>query len=374
MVAPFLIVYLTTILNFDLKTAGLMGAAFGLGSFLGAYFGGKLTDRLGARTVITGSLLIGGTFLILLQFFQDFWGLSIMLFLMALFGDAIRPATMATVGDYVPKAQTGRAMGLLRLAINLGFSAAPAIGGFLAITYSYDLLFWADGLTCIAAGIYFIFASRNWRPITQVDSKQPEAEEATTQKKRKGLAPQHNKRYLIFLLATFIMGFGFIQWFHSVPLFLKSEWGFDERYIGILMMINGLVIVLFEMPIVHAIEQAKKTTIGFFVGLGLIALGFLPFLLPPVFAFAVVAILLMTVGEILNFPFSSSFALNLSPDTMRGEYSAWYGMTWSLTHITGPALGLAFIDELGYPAFWICLAVMTGGSMLLYRLVGLKAE
>ncbi|MFK7971019.1 MAG: MFS transporter [Bacteroidia bacterium] len=369
MIAPFLVVYLTTILDFELKEAGLIVAAFGAGSFSGTYVGGKLTDRIGARKVITGSLLLGGVFLILLQLVTSFWGLVGMLFTMAFFGEALRPATMASIGDYVPKSHTGRAMALLRLAINLGFTAAPAIGGFLAVSLGYAWLFWIDGLTCIAAAIYFVIASAKWRPTTQSDI----LEENATSKASTARPPHLNRRYILFLLATFIMGFGFIQWFHSIPLFLKSEWGFDERYIGALMMLNGILIVILEMPLVHIIEHKKQTIKSFFIGIVLIGASFLPFLLPAWYGFAVLAIVLMTIGEILNLPFSSSFALNLSPDSMRGEYSAWYGMTWSLTHIAGPALGLAFIDELGYPAFWSCLAVLCIVSLVLHRWAGMRS-
>jgi MFS family permease len=102
----------------------------------------------------------------------------------------------------------------------------------------------------------------------------------------------------------------------------------------------------------------------------LIAASFLPFLLRVWYGFALLAVLLLTLGEILNLPFSSSFALNLAPDNKRGEYSAWYGMTWSLTNVAGPVIGLSFADEFGWAAFWILIAVMAGGSMLLYRRSG----
>jgi MFS family permease len=369
-VVPFLTVYLNTILHFDLKLAGLLVGCFGVGSFAGTWVGGKLSDKFGPRGVIFASLVLGGVFFILLQFVKSPLGLGSMLFLTGFFGDALRPASMATVGNYVAKERTGSAMALYRLAINLGFSAAPAIGGFIAAsTLGYVGLFWIDGLTCLGAAFFFIFASRSWRPISQKDDATTEKEGSDTTKESK-LPPQRNLPYLAFLLATFIMGFGFIQWFHSVPVFMKSEWGFDERYIGTMMALNGLLIVVLEMPLVHQVEYAKKTKRAIAIGLVLIAASFLPFLLRVWYGFALLAVLLLTLGEILNLPFSSSFALNLAPDNKRGEYSAWYGMTWSLTNVAGPVIGLSFADEFGWAAFWILIAVMAGGSMLLYRRSG----
>jgi predicted MFS family arabinose efflux permease len=369
-VIPFLTVYLNTILHFDLKLAGLLVGCFGAGSFAGTWVGGKLSDTLGPRMVIFFSLLLGGIFFILLQFVKSPAGLGSMLFLTGFFGDALRPASMATIGNYVPRERTGSAMALFRLAINLGFSAAPAIGGFIAASsLGYVGLFWIDGLTCLAAAAYFIVASRNWRPAIQRDEAPEDSSEEKAVKKEL-LPPQKNLQYVFFLIATFLMGFGFIQWFHSVPVFMKSEWGFDERYIGIMMALNGMLIVIVEMPLVHQIEHLKRTKKAFGIGALLIAASFLPFLLPAWYGFAILAIMCMTVGEILNLPFSSSFALNLAPDTKRGEYSAWYGMTWSLTNVAGPAIGLSFADEFGWSAFWILIAVMAAGSMLLYRKSG----
>ncbi|MEZ4684853.1 MAG: MFS transporter [Bacteroidia bacterium] len=369
MVVPFLTVYLNTILHFELYEAGFLVAAFGIGSFAGTWVGGRLSDRIGPRWVIFSSLVLGGSCLILLQFVHETAGLATMLLLTGFFGDALRPASMATIGYYAKKERMGSAMALFRLAINLGFSAAPAIGGFLVAAFSYAALFWVDGLTCMLAAVFFIFASTKWRPVTR---KEPYGENIEVEKaEAASLPPQQNKAYLLFLLATFLMGFGFVQWFHSFAVFLKNEWGLDERYSGAALALNGLVIVLLEMPLVHYIEQLNKNMRAFSIGVALIALSFLPFVLPAWYGFAILAILLMTIGEILNLPFSSTFALKLAPEHMRGEYSAWYGMTWSLTNVAGPALGLAFVGQFGWPAFWIGLSALGMSSLILYKKAGI---
>ncbi len=144
MVLPFLTVYLTTQLNYSLQQAGLLAGAFGVGSFFGAFTGGKLTDKIGARIVISLSLLLGGLFLFILQFVTTFYPLLIFIFLAAFTGEAYRPAVMAAAGNFVDKTKTARTVGLIRLAINLGFGAAPAIGGLIAGTIGYAWLFRID--------------------------------------------------------------------------------------------------------------------------------------------------------------------------------------------------------------------------------------
>ena len=360
MVLPFLTVYLTTVLKFSLKEAGVLASAFGFGSFAGSYLGGRLSDRFGANVVIVISLFFSGLLFILLQFAVTFYSLFLLIFITALFGEAYRPAVIASVGNYVPKSKTGRTMSFLRLAINLGMSAAPAFGGFLAASLGYNWLFWIDGLTCIAGAVYFWNVSRNWEIRKTKTESAPGSENEKTV-----LPPQKNRHYLLFLLATFLMGFGFIQWFHSVPVFIKTEWGFDERYIGVLMAMNSILISLIEMPAIHTIEKAKKIKVSMLAGLAFIGMSFLPFLLPKALIFCFAATLLFTLGEIFFLPLNTSVALNMSPLSKRGEYMAWYWMTWSLANITGPSLGLAFVDEFGFSVFWVCLTIIVGLSLLL---------
>ena len=230
MVLPFLSVYLTTVLGFTLNEAGQIMGAFGVGSLGGSYFGGKLSDRFGPRPIITASLVVGGCLFILLQFFTTYWGLMGMIFLAALFGESYRPAVMTAIGDLVPQNKTARSIAFLRLAINLGFSAAPALGGVIAVSLGYKWLFWIDGITCILAAIYFLFASRKWDLKAKTESKEDDCGPEGAAK-----SPLRNPLYMWFMLATFLMGFTFIQWFHSVPVFFKTDWGYDESYIGILL-------------------------------------------------------------------------------------------------------------------------------------------
>ena len=162
MVIPFLSVYLTTVMDFSFQEAGFLISAFGFGSFGGSYFGGKLSDKIGANFVIIYSLILSGFLLIFLQFATTAYSLFGLIFLTSLFGEAYRPAVMALAGEFVPKSQTGRTMALIRLAINLGMAAGPLVGGFIAVNISYSGLFWIDGVTCIIAAIYFWFTSHNW--------------------------------------------------------------------------------------------------------------------------------------------------------------------------------------------------------------------
>jgi predicted MFS family arabinose efflux permease len=360
MVFPFLSVYLTTILGFSLSDAGILISAFGFGSLAGSFLGGRFSDKIGAHNVIILSLLVSGFLFILIQFAHSFLNIFLMIFFTSLFGEAYRPGVMALAGEFVPPSQTGRTMSLIRLAINLGMAAGPAVGGVIAVKLGYAGLFWIDGLTCIVAAVYFWITSRAWNVHRTTVTK-----EENNKLKKDSLPALKNGNYILFLLATLLMGFCFIQWFHSVPVFIKTEWGFDEQFIGLMLAVNALLVALVEMPVIHFVEHAGRTKDAILGGLIFTAFSFLPFLMPPDIATAFFAIFLMTIGEILFLPLNSSSALNQAPKARRGEYIALFWMTWSLTNILGPTLGFNIIDSFGFSFFWICCGVITAVSLII---------
>ena len=361
MVLPFLTVYLTTVLDFSLTNAGFIASGFGFGSLAGSYLGGRFSDKIGANNVIILSLITGGIMFIFLQFAVSFYALIAMIFLTAMFGEAYRPAMTTAMGDYVPKSQTGRSMSLIRLAINLGMTGGPAIGGLIAVTLGYHWLFWIDGLTCISAAIIFYFVSRHWEKQADNDVVKTIIEDDETE----AIPPLKNMNYVIFLIATYFVGFVFMQWFHSVPVFLKSGWNLQEDAIGTLIGLSCIIIVVFEMPLIHSIEKAGKIRGYILLGVFLIGVSYLLFLFEGSFAFALLIISVWTCGEMIFMPLNNAIPINISTKKNRGAYMSYFWMIWSLVHITSPIVSLFIMDKFGYDSFWFFLFGMTLISLLL---------
>ncbi|MCI4671398.1 MAG: MFS transporter [Bacteroidia bacterium] len=360
MVIPFLSVYLTTDQGFKLETAGLIASAFGFGSMAGSFLGGKLSDRWGAVQVIRLSLLLGGVGFFCLQFFHEVYGLWPVLFLTTVFGEAYRPAYSVAVGSLVPKEKMGRTMSLLRLAVNLGMSLAPALGGFVIVSFGYQYLFWIEGFTCIAAAILFSYWSRNWKIAAK---KAPES----SKKMNSSLSPLKDKKYLLFLLVSFLISFIFLQWFHTVPVFIKKVWKFNEGYIGILMGISSALVALIEMPIIDTIEKQNRTITAMRLGLIFIFSSYLLFFLPGATYLGIIAIVIWTLGEIFFLPLNNSLGLQMSPEENRGDFMAWYYMTWSLSNVLAPTLGLGLIAIAGYQVFWAAIVGLGLIALLVYN-------
>ena len=358
MVLPFLAVYLKTVMGFGLKEAGVLVSAFGFGSLGGALLGGWITDRYGARLVIILSLALGGLCFICLQFAHSFGQFFGMIFLAALFGEAYRPAMNTAAASFVSKVETGRTMALLRLAINIGMAIAPAIGGVVAVYLGYKWLFWIDGITCIIASLIFYYLSTDW---PNVHSSRKSTLDSSA------VSPLKNPRFLYFLGGTFLIGFVFMQWLHTVPVFIKSEWGFDERYIGTFYATSCLMVAVIEMPLVHIIELRNKIRRAVIWGIFLVAVSYLSFLLPRGLLVCFAAIVIWTMGEILLLPFNNSLSINMSPPSRRGQYMSAYFVTWSLANICGPLVGFALVDSYGWGIFWMVLLVMGLASIAIQR-------
>ena len=353
MVIPFLSVYLTTVLGYSLSTAGFILAAFGLGSVAGSYLGGKLSDIIGANTVMVGALVLGGLSFIAMQFFTSQLGLTAIVFLTAMLADAFRPAMSAYVGEHSPPGSAGRSMALIRIAINMGMALGPALGGFIAFYFGYNALFWLDGMTCITAGLVFLLLVNHWK-IRTTKSKDIQEEEGESEP----IAIYKDKKYVRMLIVSLLLAIAFLQYFHTVPVFIKTIWGFDERYLGAMMAINCILIVLIEMPIVDVQEKKKNGVNVMLLGLALFLGAFIPFFGPSSLLLYLISILFFTAGEILFLPFNNAYAINLSPEKGRGAYMAWYWIVWGVASVIAPIVGFQLVELVGYPKFWSILLVL----------------
>jgi len=366
MVVPFLSLYLTKYMGYSMGQVGWVMTSFGLGSVVGVWLGGKLTDVIGYYKVMVISLFAAGLVLLSLQFLQSFWLLCGGVFMLTLVADGFRPAIYVSVTAYSKPENQTRSITLIRLAINLGFSLGPAIGGFLIANVSYAGLFWVDGLTCIMAAILMIRLLRPKKAQQKEDTKAP---------LKVTKLPHNDVPYLIFIGSMFLIGFTFLQYFATIPLFYNEVLGLDEQHIGWLMAMNGLLIFLFEMPLVGYYERKKTKPIrAMLQGMALLALSFIILNTFNWVGIAIIGMLFMTFGEMLSFPFSNTYAMNRSKRGKQGAYMALYSMSFSFAHILGPNIGLNITDKYGFSTTWYVMAVIMVVSGLLLFSVYKKME
>jgi predicted MFS family arabinose efflux permease len=342
MVIPFLSLYLTENLNFSLNNVGWIMSAFGLGSVVGTWIGGKLTDKIGYYKVMVRSLLSTGILFIALQFLETFTSICIGIFLVMAVADTFRPAMFVAMSAYSKPENKTRSVTLIRLAINLGFSAGPAVGGLIITTLGYGGLFWVDGITCILATILLIkvLNPRVSKPLDEFKVDNP-------------TSVYKDKSFWIFFAAMLLFGIIFLQYFSTMPLYYKNIHGLTAFDIGLLLGLNGLVIFLLEMPLIKWLENSQYSKTGLMLfGAILVGISFLILTLTNWIGILIVGMLFMTLGEMITFPFSNSFAIERAKKGNQGEYMAMYVMSFSVAHIFGHNAGMQLVDYFGYDNTW----------------------
>ena len=348
MVIPFLSVYLTSSLGFTLVETGWVMGAFGLGAIVGSFLGGWLTDKIGNFKIQTFSLIGGGVMFFALSQVKDFYPLTIFIFCVSVISEMMRPANQISVASYAKPENITRAFSLNRMAINLGFSVGPALGGLLAAV-SYDSLFIVDGVTCIGAGLVFFFYFRNKQP----NKNAPKSVDEETRDK----SVWKDYPFIGFILLVMCFAIVFFQLFGTWPIYHREQFMLSEQEIGLLLGLNGIIVFLFEMILVYKIGE--KISIHKLIVFGTVLNGLAFICLYAIEAkFGLyIACVIISFAEIFAMPFMVTHTVNRSGKKNKGAYMGLYAMGFSSAFMFAPLVGTNLIAEIGFRHTWLVLAI-----------------
>ena len=367
MVVPFMTIYMTQHIGVGISKAAFVMSLFGAGAIIGALIGGKLTDRLGSYYIQVTTLIGGGIMFIVLGQMRSYSTICLCTFLLAAVNEAFRPANTVAVAHYSKEENRTRSYSLNRLAINLGWAVGGGIGGFIA-SINYELLFWVDGITNLsgAALLYFVLApSRN--VATEVKVKK---------EKVVGRTAYQDTNYMIFIFLLFLFAMCFFQLFTTIPVFYKEQFHLSVFFIGIIMSMNGLLIVLFEMITIFKLEG--KRPLLHFISVGVVLIGLAYFLHnTPGINKSILAVIIMfffTFGEILSMPFMNSYFISRTMPHNRGQYAALLTVAWASAQAIGPFIGGLVAENYGYNILWMAVGSICMLIAVLFRLLHKKND
>ena len=369
MVIFFLSLYLTRKLGLTTARAGQALSLYGVGSLAGAFAGGWLSDRIGSISVQKMSLAVCGVMLLVLGQVGTTAAILPLLFGLALFAGMLYPANATSMSKICPAALQVKGFALNRLANNLGATIGPAVGGVLALR-DYRLLFWADGLTSLAAVALFALlwtgaklgtGKKNGEPAGATAAGGEASRAVSLSVSREGSdvakgmtrsrSPWRDVPFLLMMLINLVWSSVFIQLLTTFPLYMRNIYGLAENRIGQLFAVNTVMIVALEMVLMERIRRSSRALMIniSFVLLG-IGMGMMP--LGRGFAFGALTVAIWTFGEMLSMPLVTALVAARAGESNRGRYMGMFSFAFSLAFIVAPAGGTAIYEHLGPDAVW----------------------
>jgi MFS family permease len=358
-VIPFLAIYLAQ-QGHDAKVASFALGAYGAGALIAGAIGGYLADRIGRKATMLLACTGSAISMLMLSQAHAVPVLICATFLNGLLSAIYGPASSALIADLIPAHLRVRAFSCQRFAINLGFAAGMATAGFMA-GRSFFALFVVDAATTMILGVLVLFGVKRRPRVAKEHSGW-------------GIALRHMKTNVPFqfaVAASFLIAVIFWQMSTTYALQATKAAKLDERTYGLLMALNGIMIVLLELPLTSYTRRfspvltmaAGYAIVG--VGMGMNAIG-------PSLPVLVISMLVFTVGEMIALPVNSSYMASLAPDEMRGRYQGVISIAWSTATMMGPLLGIS-LYQASPVLLWLAtlvLALIAAGLTLAGGRVG----
>jgi MFS family permease len=329
----FIVLYLIG-RGYSAGAAGLVLGVSGLGKVLGNAVGGHLADGIGRRWTIALSALTTAGLTATVPLLGTLPVILAVVGLIGVTSQIYRPAAAAVLIDSVPATNQHRlaAFGVFRFAMNIGAALGGVIGGVLAST-SYVGLFLTNAAACLLFGVVVAVLLRDApTPRSHQDEEDTAADLAVGY--RQVLA---DRTLVRFLLMTVVAEFVYIQSTVGLPLHV-SDVGLSERHFGLLIGLNGLLVLVLELPITGAVARYRPEyvlAIGNLVtGVGLALTGFTADLV-----LLSATVLVWTLGEMVNSSISQAYVGSLAPPRMVGRYQGLHGVAYTIGTGAGPLIG-----------------------------------
>jgi MFS family permease len=334
---PFFALYVTQKFHVGMTQAGIILATNSIAGIVGSTIGGAMADRYGRRGIILFGLVVSALSGLTLGFvnkFYMFYGLSVFVGLM---GSAANPAHQAMVADLLPADKRAEGFGILRVVSNFAWIIGPTIGGFLA-SFNFLYLFLSDAVISIITAL-LVF---RLLPETKPQPKEKIQTESLTQTLRGYGQAFTDRPFMAFILASILMIIVYQQMYSSLSVFLRDVHHVDPQYYGLIMSTSAVTVVLFQFSVSRFIKRyppfLMMATATFFYMIGFTMYGFVATI--PLF---IVAMIIITIGEMVGMPTSNSLAATFAPEDKRARYMAVFGLTWAVPSMIGPwAAGLIF--------------------------------
>ncbi len=347
MLYPFFALYLTKKFDIGMSTVGLLFAVFSVSGLVGSAIGGALTDRMGRKGVIIFSLVLSSLSALGMGFaptLEVFIAVSVIVGTLSSIGG---PAHEAVVADLLPENKRAEGSGIIRVIFNMAVIIAPAVAGLL-IARSYLLLFIIDAVISLIAATVVILALPETKPPAH-----PEAKPETMSKTFAGYGKVFRDiPFVAFIFVSIMMTLVYMNMNTTLGVFLRDSHGIPEIGYGYLISMNAIIVVFLQFWVARKLERFKPMLM-MAVGSALYAIGFAMYGFISTYLMFAVAMVVITVGEMIVSPFQQALVASFAPEEMRGRYMAISGLTWGIAFAAGPYFAGWVMDNLNPNLLWV---------------------
>jgi MFS family permease len=363
---PFFALYVTQKFDVGMTQAGIILATNSIAGMIGATIGGAMADRFGRRGVILFGLVVSALSGLTLGFVDQFHFFYILSVLVGLMGSAAHPAHQAMIADILPPEKRAEGFGMMRVISNFAWIIGPTIGGFLA-SYDFLYLFLSDAVISILTAVLVFRLLPETKP-----QPREHAEGGTLLDTLSGYRVAFLDRpFGAFVFASILMILVYQQMYTSLSVFLRDVHGVNPQFYGLVMSTSAVTVVIFQFGVTRIIKRYPPflmmiaATFFYMIGFGMY--GFVATV--PLFMLAMVII---TIGEMIGMPTSNVLAAGFAPEDMRARYMAVFGLTWTVPSMIGPWAAGLVMDNYDPTYIWHIGSVLCVVAMLAFYFLHLK--
>jgi MFS family permease len=347
---PFFSLYITEKFGVGMTGVGYIFTLHTSAQFFGSMLSGALTDKFGRKNMLLAGIILSGTSSLLMGFIPTYETFMIFTIITGFVGNIGGPAVNAMMADILPEKQRAQGFSILRVAVNLSVSFGPAIGGVLA-GYNYFYLFVTDFVISMITAVIVYLKIPETKPARDIHSTEPEQSLLGTLAGYRHILK--DKIFLAFLFLSLLTNLVYMQMNSSLSVFLRDMHGVSAQYYGYILTLNALMVVFMQFWITRKIA-GYKPMLMMFLGNILYAIGFGMYGFVGSYPLFLLAMVIITIGEMVSSPILQSIVANVAPQNMRGRYMAVFNLSHGAAMAIGPLAAGIIMDN--YDPNWVWYA------------------
>lgn len=367
LIYPFLSLFITEKFGVGMTQVGQIFAIFAIFGVFGNIIAGALTDKFGRKSMIIFGLIVSALTSLLMAFVNDFNVFYFLTAVVGLFANAGEPAQQAMVADLLPEEKQTEGYGIMRVVANLAIVIGPAIGGLLA-TRSYLTLFILDAVLSTLTAVFVMIVLSETKPETTAEQEKQSFGQTLIGYR----TVLKDRLYVVYILVSMLLTLAYMQMNNSLPVFLRDIHGIDPRGFGYLLSLNAAMVVVLQFWVTRRISKYPPMLMmalgTLLVGIGLSIYGF-----TSLYAIFIVAMVILTIGEMIWSPVAQALVARLAPEDMRGRYMALFSFAWIIPSAIGPLAAGIVMDNYNPNWVWYACGIIAVMAALGFSAMHLRA-